>query len=59
MFQRNYVVLSEYKVNEYCKTGTLVRKRREHLSEEDLKKNKALLDSFSKGNPVGRFIILL
>jgi len=29
------------------------RKRREHLSAEDLQKNKALLDSFSKGNPVG------
>jgi len=27
------------------------RKRREHLSEEDLQKNKAILDNFSKGSP--------
>ena len=26
------------------------RKRREHLSEEDLQKNRAIIDSFSKGN---------
>ena len=27
------------------------RKRREHLSDEDLQKNRAIIDSFSKGNP--------
>ena len=33
------------------------RKRREHLSEEDLQKNKAFIDSFSKGNPGGNFFV--
>lgn len=26
------------------------RKRREHLSEKDLQKNKAIIESFTKGN---------
>lgn len=29
------------------------RKRREHLSEEDLQKNKAIMESFTKGNTHG------
>jgi len=43
--------LSEF----YSVSGMVLesRKRREHLSEEDLQKNKAILDSFSKGTPVG------
>lgn len=29
------------------------RKRREHLSEEDLQKNKAIMESLTKGNTQG------
>jgi len=29
------------------------RKRREHLSEEDLQKNKAIMESLTKGNSQG------
>lgn len=29
------------------------RKRREHLSEEDLLKNKAIMESLTKGNTIG------
>lgn len=31
------------------------RKRREHLSSDDLQKNKALLESFTKGNNFQNF----
>jgi len=47
--------LGDYMSDFYSVNGMVLesRKRREHLSEEDLQKNKAILDSFSKGNPVG------
>ena len=44
--------MSDEAGSDYCSLDR--RKRREHLSEEDLQKNKAILDSFSKGNPVGQ-----
>jgi hypothetical protein len=39
----------------YVINGMLLesRKRREHLSEEDLQKNKALMESFTKGSTQG------
>jgi hypothetical protein len=39
----------------YVISGMLLesRKRREHLSEEDLQKNKAIMESFTKGNTQG------
>lgn len=39
----------------YVINGMLLesRKRREHLSEEDLQKNKAIMESFTKGNTQG------
>lgn len=44
-----------YMADVYSVNGMVLesRKRREHLSEEDLQKNKAFIDSFSKGNPAG------
>jgi len=39
----------------YVINGMLLesRKRREHLSEEDLQKNKAIMESFTKGSTQG------
>lgn len=39
----------------YVINGMLLesRKRREHLSEEDLQKNKAIMESLTKGNTQG------
>jgi len=44
--------LGNYLADFYTVNGMVLesRKRREHLSEEDLQKNKAIIDSFSKGN---------
>jgi hypothetical protein len=44
--------LGEYQADFYTVNGMVLesRKRREHLSEEDLQKNRAIIDSFSKGN---------
>ena len=44
--------LGKFQAEFYSVNGMILesRKRREHLSEEDLQKNKAIIDSFSKGN---------
>jgi len=44
--------LGNYQADFYTVNGMVLesRKRREHLSEEDLQKNRAIIDSFSKGN---------
>jgi len=43
----------DYVADIYSVNGMVLesRKRREHLSDEDLEKNKAFIDSFSKGAP--------
>ena len=50
-----------YMADVYSVNGMVLesRKRREHLSEEDLQKNKAFIDSFSKGNPGGKTFVSL
>ena len=47
-------MVGRYIAKFYCLNGFTVvsRKRREHLSEEDLKKNKALLETLLKGGAV-------
>ena len=44
--------VGKYKATFYSINGISLetRKRREHLSADDVKRNKAMLDSFSKGN---------
>ena len=44
--------LGKFQADFYTVNGMVLesRKRREHLSEEDLQKNRAIIDSFSKGN---------
>jgi len=44
--------LGNYRADFYSVLGMTLesRKRREHLSEEDLQKNRAIIDSFSKGH---------
>jgi len=44
--------LGKFQADFYTVNGMVLesRKRREHLSEEDLEKNRAIIDSFSKGN---------
>jgi len=44
--------LGKFQADFYSVNGMILesRKRREHLSEDDLQKNKAIIDSFSKGN---------
>ena len=45
--------LGNYQADFYTVNGMVLesRKRREHLSEEDLQKNRAIMESFSKGGP--------
>jgi len=45
--------LGKFQADFYTVNGMVLesRKRREHLSDEDLQKNRAIIDSFSKGNP--------
>lgn len=45
-------LVGTYNATFYCINGICLetRKRREHLSSEDLQKNKALLENFAKGN---------
>ncbi|XP_064624930.1 ankyrin repeat domain-containing protein 13C-like isoform X2 [Lineus longissimus] len=47
-------MVGEFKADFYAVHGMLLdtRKRREHLSDEDLQKNKALMESLSKGTIV-------
>ncbi|KAB7503248.1 Ankyrin repeat domain-containing protein 13C, partial [Armadillidium nasatum] len=44
-------MVGKYKAKFYCLNGLTIvsRKRREHLSDEDLQKNKAIMESFTKG----------
>lgn len=44
-----------FQANFYVINGMLLesRKRREHLTEEDLQKNKAIMESFTKGSATG------
>ena len=45
-------VLGKFQADFYTVNGMVLesRKRREHLSEEDLQKNRQIIDSFNKGN---------
>ena len=45
-------MVGKYQANFYVINGMVLetRKRREHLSSNDLRKNKALLENFAKGN---------
>lgn len=45
-------MVGNYNATFYCINGISLetRKRREHLTKEDLQKNKALLENFAKGN---------
>jgi hypothetical protein len=45
-------MIGSYQANFYLINGMVLetRKRREHLSIDDLRKNKALLENFAKGN---------
>ena len=45
-------MVGNYHADFYVINGMVLetRKRREHLSSDDLKKNKALLENFAKGN---------
>ena len=45
-------MVGKYQANFYVINGMVLepRKRREHLSSDDLRKNKALLENFAKGN---------
>ena len=45
-------MVGNYQANFYVINGMVLetRKRREHLSSDDLRKNKALLENFAKGN---------
>lgn len=52
---RKETVAGQYQSDLYCINGLVLesRKRREHLSTDDLQKNKALMESFTKGNTQG------
>ena len=60
-------MVGNYQANFYVINGMVLetRKRREHLSSDDLRKNKALLENFAKGNAEyleqqnGKHLILL
>ena len=45
-------LVGNYNANFYSINGMVLetRKRREHLTKEDLQKNKALLENFATGN---------
>jgi hypothetical protein len=45
-------LVGNYNANFYSINGMILetRKRREHLTKEDLQKNKALLENFATGN---------
>ena len=45
-------MVGNYNANFYSINGMVLetRKRREHLTKEDLQKNKALLENFATGN---------
>ena len=45
-------MVGNYNADFYVINGMVLetRKRREHLSTDDLRKNKALLENFAKGN---------
>lgn len=49
------IVAGQYDCDLYCINGLVLesRKRREHLSRDDLQKNKALMESFTKGHSTG------
>lgn len=51
------LVAGQYESDLYTVHGLTLesRKRREHLSTDDLQKNKALLESFTKGNNLQNF----
>lgn len=50
-------VAGQYESDLYTVNGLILesRKRREHLSVDDLQKNKALLESFTKGGNMQDF----
>lgn len=50
---RKETVAGQYRSDIYTITGLVLesRKRREHLSTDDLQKNKAIIESLTKGNP--------
>lgn len=45
-------MVGSYQAEFYCVNGMVLesRKRREHLTQEDLRKNKALMESLTKGS---------
>ena len=49
-------MVGKYNADFYYLNGLSIesRKRREHLSEEDLQKNKAIIESFTKGGGVSQ-----
>lgn len=49
---RKETIAGQYECDLYCINGLVLesRKRREHLSRDDLQKNKALMESFTKGH---------
>lgn len=49
---RTETVAGQYECDLYCINGLILesRKRREHLSSDDLQKNKAIMESFTKGS---------
>ncbi|KAK4878130.1 hypothetical protein RN001_010636 [Aquatica leii] len=51
------LVAGQYESDLYTVNGLILesRKRREHLSHDDLQKNKALLESFTKGSNIQSF----
>ncbi|KAK9874289.1 hypothetical protein WA026_002641 [Henosepilachna vigintioctopunctata] len=54
---RKELVAGQYESELYTVHGLMLesRKRREHLSADDLQKNKAILESFTKGNNLQNF----
>ncbi|XP_077294218.1 ankyrin repeat domain-containing protein 13C [Arctopsyche grandis] len=52
---RRETVAGQFQSDLYCINGLVLesRKRREHLSTDDLQKNKALMESLTKGNTQG------
>lgn len=51
------LVAGQYESELYTVNGLVLesRKRREHLSTDDLQKNKAILESFTKGGQIQNF----